>query len=189
MIFRKPTETKFKLFIGHTSNCLSVITRFDLFRDEKHLTVDNVKDMVKRKWKTSPIAPFGCNVMVVVYDCGYTNKKVTIYVNEIPIKMALSNGEKCVKCPINDVIDLIKSYNTEEQLTPMTNEEEDKKKKERKERKARKKREQKAADAQKKYKEDEIRRQAKALNDHEVYSDTDNTSTKATSASSSAVMS
>jgi len=116
--------------------------------------------------------------MAVIYDCGYTKLKVSIYVNEKPIKMVLSNGDKCVKCPIDDVIELIKSYKTEEILTPMTAEDQDEIKKKRKEKKAQQKREQQAADMRKKFIEDENRRQAKALNDDEVYMDTNEIHTK-----------
>jgi len=60
-----------------------------------------------RKWRSSFIAPSGCNIMVVLYECFYQTMKVSIYLNEIPIEISLNNGDKCLKCPYKDVLDLL----------------------------------------------------------------------------------
>lgn len=114
---------KFKLFVGHTSNILSLITRFNLFNDK--LTVENIQNMTKRRWRTSFLVPVGCNIIVTIYDCGFiTNNystKVSIFINEVPLQMQLiSNGHvtNCEKCPIDDVISLLNTFNTSERLQP-----------------------------------------------------------------------
>lgn len=108
---------KFKLFIGHTSNVFSVIARFNLFRDEVQLTPDNIHTSTKRKWKSSFITPLGCNIMVVVYYCGYTMLRVTLYLNEIPIKMVMKNNETCTKCPLNEFNEMLDGFNMKAHLT------------------------------------------------------------------------
>lgn len=114
---------KFKLFVGHTSNILSVITRFNLFNEK--LTIDNIQNRTQRLWRTSFLVPVGCNIIVTIYDCGYITNiystKVSIFINEIPLQMQIKNNghiEYCEKCPINDVINLINTFNTSERLQP-----------------------------------------------------------------------
>lgn len=80
-----------------------------MFRDED-LDVYNIQEKPDRKWKTSLIAPFGCNIIVVVYDCDCATFRVSIFINEIPLKMVLRNGHTCVKCPVSAVYRLIRSY-------------------------------------------------------------------------------
>lgn len=80
--------------------------------------------MKDRKWKTSSIVPYGSNVLVKVYDCGDKQLKASIYVNEIPVEMYFENI-KCVKCPLENLIDLIESFKTEENMQCRTEEDDD----------------------------------------------------------------
>ncbi|XP_060852753.1 multiple inositol polyphosphate phosphatase 1-like [Rhopalosiphum padi] len=116
--FLKNTTTKkFKLFSAHTSNCLSLITGFRLYQDDENLTLENMtKDntMIKRKWRSSFIGNYACNVMVVVYSCEHTEnaenkepQEVSIYLNEKPLIMISEEKKTCTQCPIEDVKNLI----------------------------------------------------------------------------------
>jgi len=106
--FSDPNDIKFKLFVGHTANILSVITAFNLFRDEQDITAENIDYVDNRKWKTSFIVPAGSNILVVVYDIDET-EYVSIYLNEVPIQMTLVNGQLCVTCPKDEIVALINS--------------------------------------------------------------------------------
>lgn len=114
-MFCSKTETKkFKLFAAHTSNCLSLITGFRMFQDEKKITLKSMTTgdkMRNRKWKSSLIGNYACNIMVVVYDCEddkyNITEEVSIFFNETPLEMVFENERTCTLCPINDVINLI----------------------------------------------------------------------------------
>lgn len=77
-----------------------------MFKDDSKLDVNNISEMENRKWRTSFIASTGCNVLVVVYECGYESLRVSIYVNEIPIQIEV-DGYICTKCPLDKIIALI----------------------------------------------------------------------------------
>lgn len=79
-----------------------------MFKDEQDITAENIDQMNNRKWRTSFIVPSGSNILVVVYDID-SDEYVSIYLNEVPIEMVLDNGQLCVTCPKNKVIDLIYS--------------------------------------------------------------------------------
>lgn len=67
--------------------------------------------MRNRKWKSSLIGNYACNIMVVVYDCEddkyNITEEVSIFFNETPLEMVFENERTCTLCPINDVINLI----------------------------------------------------------------------------------
>lgn len=115
MFYREPDPKTFKLFSGHTSNCMSLVTGFRMFQDERELTLENMTEgdkMSKRKWKSSLIGNYACHVMVVVYDCmndkhNKIPQEVSIFYNETPLEMVFENKRTCTQCPINDVINLI----------------------------------------------------------------------------------
>jgi len=88
---------------------LNIINALGLFKDNKEITSDNISEMNERKWRTSNIAPSGSNIMFVLYDCFFETKKVTIYLNEIPLEIELNNGNKCHKCPYEDIIQFLES--------------------------------------------------------------------------------
>lgn len=127
-MFYSNTETKkFKLFAAHTSNCLSLITGFRMFYDKEKITLKNMTEsdkMSNRKWKSSIIGSYACNIMVVVYDCEDAkyeiSEEVSIFLNEIPLEMVFENERTCTLCPINDVIhlinELLKDNSTVEEL-------------------------------------------------------------------------
>lgn len=71
--------------------------------------MDNIGDMNDRKWRTSFLISTGCNVLVVVYDCGYEDLKASIYINEIPVQIKVDNYT-CIKCPLDKIIELIESF-------------------------------------------------------------------------------
>lgn len=102
--------------MGHTSNCMSIITRFNMFNDPEKLTKENITHNTKRKWKSSFMTPFGCNIMFVVYDCGYKTLKVTFFLNEQPIKMKFDDKYVCDKCSIHEFIKLLESFKLDEEL-------------------------------------------------------------------------
>ncbi|CAH1736209.1 unnamed protein product [Aphis gossypii] len=109
----KDTE-KFKLFASHTSNCLSLITGFRMLEDEVKLSLENMTEgdkMNNRKWKSSLIGNYACNIMVVVYECENAKYKiseeVSIFLNETPLEMVFENERTCTQCPIDDVKNLI----------------------------------------------------------------------------------
>lgn len=79
-----------------------------MFKDDSKLDVNNISEMENRKWRTSFIASTGCNVLVVVYECGYASLRVSIYVNEIPIQIKVDDYI-CTKCPLNKITALIES--------------------------------------------------------------------------------
>ncbi|XP_026804501.1 multiple inositol polyphosphate phosphatase 1-like [Rhopalosiphum maidis] len=110
------TTKKFKIFSAHTSNCLSLITGFRLYQDDEKLTIENMTkhNMINRKWRSSFIASYACNIMVVVYNCQHTeiaenkeSQEVSIYLNEKPITVIFKEKETCTQCPIEDVKNLI----------------------------------------------------------------------------------
>lgn len=131
--FLHKTETKkFKLFVAHTSNCLSLMTGFRMFQDEEKITLKSMtKDdkMSNRKWRSSFTGNYGCNIMVVVYDCEDANfditEEVSIFLNETPLEMVFENKRTCTLCPIKDVINLIEELlndkPTEEELIKYEN--------------------------------------------------------------------
>lgn len=80
-----------------------------MFRDEEKITIENILQKENRKWKSSFMTPFGCNVMAVRYTCGYKSKKVSIYLNEVAIEMVV-NGKKCTKCPLKAVATFLSSF-------------------------------------------------------------------------------
>jgi len=88
---------------------LSIITALGLFKDVEGITINNISQMHDRKWRTSFIGPSGCNIMVVLYKCLFETKKVTFYLNEKPLEIELSNGNKCQKCPYDDVKQFLES--------------------------------------------------------------------------------
>jgi len=104
--FSNPSDIKFKLFVGHTANILSVITALNLFRDDQEITAENIDGMNNRKWKTSSIVPSGSNILVLVYNID-SQEYVSIYLNEVPIEMVLNNNQLCIICPKNNVVALI----------------------------------------------------------------------------------
>lgn len=63
------------------------------------------------------MTPIGCNIMVVIYDCGYKIPRVTFYLNENPITMVMNDGNTCTKCPLNEFKDMLKEFNMKEHLT------------------------------------------------------------------------
>lgn len=68
--------------------------------------------------------------MVVIYDCSYVTFKFSIFVNEIPLEMVLPNGNTCIKCPVNEIERLIRTYyNVEDLPKPKTTESQKTKKK------------------------------------------------------------
>lgn len=91
--------------------------------------------MYNRKWRTSFISPFLCNVLIVVYDCNVQHFRVTMYINDDPITMVLSNefGEfSCVKCPLDEFVNLLISFNLRDKPLDIPLTEVQKKKKEKK---------------------------------------------------------
>lgn len=100
--------------MGHTSNCMSILTRFDMFHDPEKFTAENMMDQVQRKWKSSFMTPFGCNIVFIVFDCGYKTLKVTFYINEVPVKMRSDDEYLCEKCSLNQFIKLLKSFELDE---------------------------------------------------------------------------
>ncbi|XP_025191400.1 multiple inositol polyphosphate phosphatase 1-like [Melanaphis sacchari] len=114
--FLRDTDSKkFKLFAAHTSNCLSLITGFRLFRDKETLTIKKMVENDKvndRLWKSSFLGNYACNIMVVVYDCenakNEKSQEVTIYLNENPLTIKLDDRVMCTQCPIYVVRDLLR---------------------------------------------------------------------------------
>jgi len=88
-----------------------------MFQDEKQLTLENMTEgdkMRNRKWRSSLIGNYACNIMVVVYDCeefingqNPISQEVSIFLNESPLEMVFENERTCTRCPIHDVINLI----------------------------------------------------------------------------------
>jgi hypothetical protein len=117
LFYRNTTTKKFKIFSAHTSNCLSLITGFRLYKDDKTLTLENMtKDdtMINRKWRSSLIGNYACNIMIVVYNCEHIEKaednepqEVSIYLNEKPLEMISKEMKTCTQCPIEGVKNLI----------------------------------------------------------------------------------
>lgn len=79
----------------------------NLFRDTDKLTMDNIGLKPNRKWKTSFISPMGCNIMVVHYLCNKKTKKISIYLNEVPLEISV-DGLKCTKCPVDPVVQYLR---------------------------------------------------------------------------------
>ncbi|KAE9536821.1 hypothetical protein AGLY_006883 [Aphis glycines] len=130
---KKDTE-KFKLFASHTSNCLSLITGFRMFEDKDKLSLKNMTEgdkMSNRKWKSSLLGNYACNIMVVVYECENANyeiseeEEVSIFLNETPLEMVFENEITCTQCPIdavkNLIIQLLKDTPTDEELKEYEN--------------------------------------------------------------------
>lgn len=97
-----------------------MITRFNLFHDAKQITADNIMEMKDRKWKTSFIVPFGCNIMFIVYDCGFKIFDASMYLNEHAIEFTFENGKKCVKCPLDEIEKLLDSFSLQERPKPLS---------------------------------------------------------------------
>ncbi|XP_022180136.1 multiple inositol polyphosphate phosphatase 1-like isoform X2 [Myzus persicae] len=82
-------------YFGHSSNVFSAIVRLGFARDTTPLLSSNFNDMRDRKWKSSYLSPFASNVMAALYEC-HGEKKVTFFVNEVPM-MVEKYG--CTLCP------------------------------------------------------------------------------------------
>ncbi|VVC37611.1 Histidine phosphatase superfamily,Histidine phosphatase superfamily, clade-2 [Cinara cedri] len=174
LFLMEPKGIRFKFFLGHTSNILSLITRFNLFRDEPKLSIDNIEKRMHRKWKSSYIVPFGSNIMAVVYDCGFVDFRVTIYLNEVPIEMEiLRNGGvfKCIKCPLKDIIDLINTFEVSKRPERLTTLEQDQIKRDGKEKKMKKKKLAREAEIVRKFHETLDIRAKKVYDEDETYED------------------
>lgn len=120
------------------------------------------------------MTPLGCNIMVVVYDCGYKTLKVSFYLNETPIEMVLDDGQTrktCTKCPIEDIKNLIDGFKTNEPLHSTSNIASNLQKKEEKEKKLKAQKLEKDNNKIRLDEEKERERQNNALNDREDYQD------------------
>lgn len=82
-------------YFGHSTNVFSAIVRLGFARDTTPLLSSNFNDMRDRKWKSSYLSPFASNLMAVLYDC-HGEKKVTFFVNEIPMTVEKYG---CTLCP------------------------------------------------------------------------------------------
>lgn len=112
LFYRDSKGTTFKYFSGNEVNCMSLVTGLKIFKDSEALTLEDIKK--DRKWKTSLIFHYGCNIMIVVYDCeAPSHQKVSIYLNEVVLHMILKDNTQCTQCPIADVMEFIGILSTE----------------------------------------------------------------------------
>ena len=86
-----------KLMFSHLDAVLRVMTVFDMFNDQVPLRASNRPLMADRKFRTSDIAPFAANVIMVLYSCGETPNSFVIkfFVNEQEVALNGCDGFVC----------------------------------------------------------------------------------------------
>ncbi|CAI6358905.1 unnamed protein product [Macrosiphum euphorbiae] len=95
-------------YFGHSANVFSAIVRLGFARDTTPLLSSNFNDMRDRKWKTSYLDPFASNLMAVLYEC-HGEKKVTFFVNEVPMTVEKYGCTLCPWTSIENMFDPIVS--------------------------------------------------------------------------------
>ncbi|RZF39725.1 hypothetical protein LSTR_LSTR011134 [Laodelphax striatellus] len=93
-----------QFLFSHSGSILKFITAMGLFRDETHLTKNN---LLKRRWRGSYIDAFGSNFASVLYKCkDGVNKALTFY-QERPVM--IKNCDSLL-CPLKVLQDNYKDY-------------------------------------------------------------------------------
>ncbi|XP_063995033.1 multiple inositol polyphosphate phosphatase 1-like [Diachasmimorpha longicaudata] len=56
-------------YFTHTVTILSFLRDLGAFQDSEPLTANNYRNMMRRRWRTSALAPFSSNILAVFYSC------------------------------------------------------------------------------------------------------------------------
>ncbi|XP_026740044.1 multiple inositol polyphosphate phosphatase 1-like [Trichoplusia ni] len=81
---------KISTYITHTTMIDMVYTALKLFKDDAPLTAARMKP--DRKWRSSKLAVFSTNLMVVLNRCNNDDYNVVFYSNEEPIRSICKEG-------------------------------------------------------------------------------------------------
>ncbi|XP_015111808.1 multiple inositol polyphosphate phosphatase 1 [Diachasma alloeum] len=76
-------------YFTHTVTILSFLRNLGAFQDSEPLTANNYRNMMRRRWSTSALAPFSSNVVAVFYRCNDNDArdKVMFYLQGKPLPL------------------------------------------------------------------------------------------------------
>lgn len=96
-------------YFGHSASIQLFLTALGAAKDFDALTADNYVNMMRRKYRTSLLAPFASNVAAIKYECPQEveRNKVMFFLNEKPLEFGWC---KVGLCDWSDVEEKYKKY-------------------------------------------------------------------------------
>ncbi|RZF36829.1 hypothetical protein LSTR_LSTR012707 [Laodelphax striatellus] len=74
------------LYMGHSTSVLHVAAQLGIINDQQHLTHHNYESNPNRRYRTSIVAPYNANIMIVLYECTFNDRyQIKILLNEKPV--------------------------------------------------------------------------------------------------------
>lgn len=82
---------------GHTATVQLLLSALGAAKDYDALRADNYQQMMRRKWKSSELTPFGANLAVIKYDCPSDSErnKIMFFMNQKPLDFPWCNVGLC----------------------------------------------------------------------------------------------
>lgn len=96
-------------YFAHSATIQLLLTALGAAKDFDALTADNYANMMRRKYRTSQLAPFASNLAAIKYECPQEveRNKIMFFLNEKPIDFGWC---KVGLCDWSDVEEKYKKY-------------------------------------------------------------------------------